>query len=557
MRGTGREITWRGPSEEGAAPGDAFRLTTAAGPSTRPGSLAGTYVIQIQPSVFKAGEGPAATPGAARADGGPAGDIVELVERPRQGIRQAVGNAEPRAERVASVGRDPVPGRHPGTAEASMTRTIGTAAGLMILVAGLATANLARRPGAVAIDWTAVRKPPVEVYTEPATRGPIVQVITAPGIVVPVEEAKIASQIVGRVVAVQVKDGDAVKKGDLLVKLDETDARARLDSALARVARFRAAIAQAEANLGKAGRDERRLDRLNSRGAASDEEKADAHTERIKAGAGMKMNRHELAESEAMCRTSKQELARTEIRAPIDGTVTGLEVEVGEVIIPGTMNLPGTVLMTICDLRRMWVRADVDESDRPLVKPGQPALVYLQSDQLAPIAGTVERVSRKGKKKNEKAGGGAQAQATPAAGTSEVVSFPTRVRIDGDNPALCPGMSATVEIEVRRSADALGVPIQAVVHRRLDDLPDTPALRAWAERRARSRGAPTTEAQYVKIVFVLDGQVVRMRPVETGIVDEHRVAILEGIEPGDRVVVGPFRVMDELGDGQPVKVASE
>jgi HlyD family secretion protein len=440
-----------------------------------------------------------------------------------------------------------------------MSRTIVTAVGLAAVLACLAAANLVRRPGTVAIEWTSARKPPVGVHTEPAARGPIVQMITAPGVVVPVEEVKIASQIVGRVVAVHVKDGATVKKGDLLIKLDETDARARLDSALARIARLRAAIVQAEAQLGKTGRDVTRLERLQARGAASAVDLADAHSELTKAKAAMEMNRNELAESEAMCRTNKHELARTEIRAPIDGTVAGLEVEVGEVVIPGTMNLPGAVLMTVSDVRRMWVRADVDESDRPLVKVGQPVLVYLQSDQLGSIAGTVERVSGKGKKRNERASAGAQSQASPAAGSSEVVSFPTRVRIDAGNPALCPGMSATVEIEVRRSADALGVPIQAVVHRRLEDLPDTPALRSWADRHAHSRAerALTAEAQYVKIVFVLDGQVVRVRPVETGIVDEHRVAILEGIGPGDRVVVGPFRVMDELGDGQSVKVTSE
>jgi HlyD family secretion protein len=240
-----------------------------------------------------------------------------------------------------------------------------------------------------------------------------------------------------------------------------------------------------------------------------------------------------------MRRTSQQDLERTEIRAPIDGVVAALDVEVGEVVIAGTTNLRGTVLMTICDLSRMRVRADVDESDVPLVRPGQPARVYLQADEGEPIAGSVERVAPKGKK------------------DEEVVSFETLVALGPGGTSLRPGMTATVEIEVRRADDALGVPVQAVVHRRRKDLPDTPEVRSWAERHARSPGekARESEARYIKIAFVLDGTVARARPVETGLSDERRVEIRSGLRPGDQVIVAPFRALDELKDGHPVAPA--
>jgi HlyD family secretion protein len=255
-----------------------------------------------------------------------------------------------------------------------------------------------------------------------------------------------------------------------------------------------------------------------------------------KATAALEMSRNELVESEAERRTSQQYLDRTEIRAPIDGVVAGLDVEVGEVVIAGTTNLPGTVMMTIGDLSRMRVRADVDETDVPLVRPRQPARIFLQADLGHPISGEVDRVAPKGKK------------------TEEVVSFETLVRVAPGNDALRSGMTATVEIEVRRSADALGVPVQAVVHRRRKDLPDTAAVRAWAERHARSPGekAKEAEARYVKIVFVREEGVARARPVETGISDERRVEILSGLKRGEQVIVGPFRALDELKDGNPV-----
>lgn len=421
-----------------------------------------------------------------------------------------------------------------------MRRAAAAVAGLAVVVVGLTAANLRREPGAVELDWQLVRPPPREVVVEPPTRGAIVQTINAPGKVESVEEAEIASQLVGRIVAVNVKEGNVVKKGDVLVRIDPTDARARLDSARARIDRLRSAIDQADKDLEKAQRDANQSGKLANRGFNTPTELADAKTAVAKSQAAVRMSQHELVESEAMRRTSEQELQRTEIRSPIDGVVSGLNVEVGEVVIAGLTNLPGALLMTVSDLTRMRVRADVDETDVPLVRPGQPAQIFLHSDPLHPVAAAVDMVSPKGKTKDD------------------VVNFETLIRVEpGTHPELRPGMSATVEVEVRRAADALGVPAQAVVHRRRKDLPDTPAVRSWAERNARSPGEKAREAElrYVKIVFVADHGFARARPVETGLSDERRVEILSGLKPDDRVIVGPFRALDELKDGHAVTPA--
>jgi HlyD family secretion protein len=419
-----------------------------------------------------------------------------------------------------------------------MARWALAAAGLAAVVVALTAANLRREPGSVELDWQLVKPPAAEVVLESPTRGSIVQTITAPGKVEAVEEAEIASQLVGRVIGVGVNEGDAVKKGDVLVRLDPTDARARLDSSKARIERLRAAIEQAEKELEKANRDANQSGKLASRGFNTPTELADARTTVAKAQAGLLMSRHDLAESESMRKTSEQELQRCEIRAPIDGVVSGLNVDVGEVVIAGTTNLPGSVLMTVSDLNAMRVRADVDETDVPLVRRGQSARVYLQAEPLRPVAGSVSMVAAKGKTKDE------------------VVNFETLVSVlpGSGLPTLRPGMTATVEIEVRRAPDALGVPAQAVVHRRRKDLPDTPAVRAWAEKNARSPGEKVQEAElrYVKIVFVTDHGVARARPVETGLSDERRVQILSGLGPDDKLIVGPFRALDELKDGASV-----
>lgn len=420
-----------------------------------------------------------------------------------------------------------------------MTRLLLSVLAIAALVGVLAAANWWRDPAAPTLDWQLIRVPAREVVLERPGRGAIVQTVTAPGAVELVDEAQIASQIVGRVVEVPVKDGDRVKKGDLLVRLDSTDALAQRDSALARIERLRGAIQQAQTDQDKARRDLGRTSDLAGRGVVTPTELADARSFADKARAALTMATNELAESQAALKTAEEFLRRTEIRAPIDGVVAALDVEEGEVVIAGTTNLPGTVMMTVGDLAFMRVRADVDETDVPLVRAGQPAKIFLQADPTRPIDGEVELVAPKGKK------------------TEEVVSFETLVRVPrAAETALRPGMTATVQIEVRRADEAVGVPVQAVLQRRRKDLPDTPALRSWIERNPNAPGekAAEAEARYVKIVFVVDKGVARARPVETGLSDERRVEILSGIGPDESLITGPFRALDELKDGDPVTV---
>jgi HlyD family secretion protein len=424
-----------------------------------------------------------------------------------------------------------------------------------VLVATVVGVNLSREPGRIDLDWRLIHEPAPRVLAEPLSHGTIVQTITASGKIESVEEAEIASQIIGRVVSVGFKEGDAVKKGDVLVQIDKTDAQARLDSVRARISRLTAAIDQAESDLKKARRDAGLSTKLADRGFSTPTELADSFTSLAKAEAALAMSRNELSESEAMRRSSEEEVERTTIRAPIDGVVSARDVEVGEIVIAGTTNLPGSVLMKVCDMSRMRVRADVDETDVLLVRPGQPARIFPQADQLHPIAGSIDRVAPQGKVKED-----------------EVVSFETLVnlapapssRAGGDPPAasLRPGMSVAVEVEVRRSDDAVSAPAQAVVHRRRKDLPDTPLFRDWAERSVRSPGekARDAEVRYLKVMFVVEGDVARARPIDVGLSDERRVEVRSGVDADERVIVGPFHALDVLKDGDlvvPVATAAE
>lgn len=423
-----------------------------------------------------------------------------------------------------------------------MRRVLVIVALLAIVVTVVAVANLRRDADMLGVDWRIKKKLPTKkVKVECPRQCEIVQTVTAPGTIELIDEANIASQIMGQVEEVLVEKGDDVKKGDLLVKLDDEDARARLASTEARIERLKAAIELAEADLNKAQLDSAGYRKLEARGFSSPNEVRDGETILAKMEAAMEMSEHELKESLSMRRNSEQEVERTEIRAPMDGTVIDLDVEVGEIVIAGTTNLPGTVLMTIGDMNKMRVRADVDETDVGLVFSDQPTQIFLQADQETPVAGVVDLISPKGTRLNE------------------VVSFETLIDVTGEHQALRPEMTATVEIEVKRSDNPLSLPVQAVVHRRMRDLPDTKLFRDWIKQQpvTPSEKGKELSTRYVKVVFVMEDGIAHARPVDTGISDQERIEILGGIDEDCDVIVGPFRVLDEMIEDQPVELEKD
>ena len=283
-----------------------------------------------------------------------------------------------------------------------MRRVIVISVLLAVVATLIGVINLRREPTLFGVDWRIKKRLPTkEVQIQRPRRSTIVQTVTAPGTIELIDEAKIASQTMGQVESVNVEKGDRVKTGDLLVKLDDEDAKARLESTEARIDRLKEAIKLAEADLKKAEEESHGVENLKQLGFSSETELRDVETVLEKMKATLAMSKHELTESFAIRRNSQQDLDRTEIRAPIDGTVIDRDVEVGEIVIAGTTNLPGTVLMTIGDMNRMRVRADVDESDVALMRPGQPAQIFMQADQNDPVPGVVDLIAPKGKKLNE------------------------------------------------------------------------------------------------------------------------------------------------------------
>ncbi len=378
----------------------------------------------------------------------------------------------------------------------------------------------------------------IKVVTAKPEQKDIIRIVQAPGEVEAFDEVDISSEVVAKILEMPVEEGDTVRAGDLLCRLDDSDYRARVLSAEANVAKLKALIMQADADLEKAERDYLRQLGFLEKNITSQDEVANFLTTLIRARAGLEIRNQELIEAGAALQAAQGDLAKTVIKAPIDGVVSQRFAKPGEVVVTGTMNNLGTRIMVISDLSKMQVRCRVDESDAPRVQAGQTARIYLQSDTRRSIPGKVLRVATKG---------------TKVAGR-DVVTFETLVLITSDDERVKPGMTANLEIEVARREDALTVPVQAVVYRKRRDLPED-LLAEYDRRREESNpDAQRHQAEYIKLIFCVEDGKARPRLVETDISDTTNVEITSGITAEDVIVTGPYRSLDQLKDGAVVKL---
>ena len=372
-------------------------------------------------------------------------------------------------------------------------------------------------------------------------KGEIIRLVQAPGDVEAVLEVEISSEIVSKIIEMAVEEGDSVKAGDLLCRLDDKNLLADVESGEARVAQLRASIRQAEADVEKADRDVARQAALSESNATSDIELRDTVTKRKKFRAVLEMRQHELSQSEAFLKRAREDLKKTVITSPIDGVISKLNAKQGEVVVTGTMNNAGTVIMSISDLSSMQVRARVDEVDVPLVKAGQTGRVYLQSDPDVPVPARVVRVSPKGSR----------------ASGRDVVTFEALLEVLSTEQRIKPGMTANVEIEVDRREDAVTVPVEAVVHRMRRDLPEKVVEAFDRSQEGLNISERVRRGQYIKVIYVMEDEVARVRLIDTGIADTRVVEIRDGIKLGDRVIIGPYRSLDQLEDGKKVALAKD
>jgi HlyD family secretion protein len=392
--------------------------------------------------------------------------------------------------------------------------------------------------GSVAVALMRSRETIITVQTEQVARRDMTETVVATGRIQPITKVTINPEVSGEIVELPVRDGQSVKRGDLLLRIKPDNYQASLNSAKASYLSAQASLNTARANLEKAQVDFERMQRLHQDQLVSESQLLDAHTLFNVARAQTEAAIQHVAQARAAVDRAEDDLGKTTIVAPMDGTVTQVKSERGERVV-GTGMMAGTEIMTIADLEAMEARVEIGEVDVVLVQLGQKARLEVDAFRDRKFQGVVTQI--------------ANAATTTGAGTqAEATRFQVRIRIE-EKELFRPGMSVTADIETRYRTQALAVPIQSVTTR-LPNSQGKPPGKPDPDQEEDERG-PSRMARPDEVVFVVEGGKAHMKKVVRGISDDTHTEILEGVEEGQEVVSGGYRAISrDLEDGRPVKV---
>ncbi len=389
------------------------------------------------------------------------------------------------------------------------------------------------------------------VSADKVEQGDIISLVTASGKVKAKTEVDISANVSAKIVELPVKEGQAVTKGQLLVQLDPVRYQAAVDQYRASLASAQAQAELAAAQLEEASLAYDRAKKLHENKLISDEAYDQIRTTYNVQRAQHNAAEHSVERARASLREARNQLEYTTISSPIDGTVTALNAEVGEIVIIGTMNNPGTVIMTVSDLSEIEVEVEVDETDVANVDLDQKATVELDALPDTTFKGIVTEV-------------GNSAQVAGLGTTNQVTNFMVTVLMQETVPAIRPGMSATCDITTAEADDVVKVPIGAVVLRDEKEIEKQKAglsgsgtNEAQASEGDESDGETDEEeeeSRELEGVFVIEDGHVKFVEVVTGIADQQDIEIISGLEKDQQIVTGSFRMLRELEHGDAVKI---
>ena len=406
----------------------------------------------------------------------------------------------------------------------------------------------------------AKREKPIPVTTEKAVRKTIVQTVSATGKIQPETEVKISPEVAGEIIELPVEDGKSVKKGDLLVKIKPDSYKALLEQQEAAISSAKATNLQQKATMLKSEQDFRRAEDMYAKKTISVQEYNAAQAAFDVAKNTYESSLHEIERAEAGSSQARDQLSKTTVYSPMDGTVTVLNSKLGERIV-ATGQFAGTEVMRVADLNHMEARVDVNENDVVNVKVGDKANVKIDAYGDRKFRGTVYQIANTG--------------TTTGAGTQEeVTNFQVKVRIDDHDLTLKPGLSCTADIETNMVKDVVAVPMQAVTIR-TGDSNLSPEEIEKKKKKAAARDKGDNNAEFInerqekaaereereklaKIVFLKNGGKAKLVKVATGISDDTYIEIKSGIQPGAEVISGSYSAISrKLKDGAKVSYDKE
>lgn len=373
-------------------------------------------------------------------------------------------------------------------------------------------------------------------------RRDVTKVVTASGTIQPRRRVNVSASAIGKITRIAVSEGDYVMKDDFLLEIDPTPYQSAVAQLRAAVRGAEAALELEEATLTKAMYDYDRNLELSKKEFVSENELRDARVVVEIAEAKVKSASQTLLRFKADLARAEHELDEVRITAEMSGVITALNVEEGESAIMGTMNIPGTVLLTIADLTEMEAEVRVDETEVVFIELGQEASVTLDAFPDTSFSGVVTEV------------GNSAIRGQLGLG-QESVDFKVVVAILDSIGNIRPGLSASVDVNVAEKSDAVAVPIQCLTVR------DTNTLARWrtkdAEETDEEEGredASGDETRDIEGVFVVEGGAVQFRRVAVGIAGHKYFEVTSGLEEGETVVDGPFSAVGDLRDGDRVKI---
>ncbi|MEW5799816.1 MAG: efflux RND transporter periplasmic adaptor subunit [Bacteroidota bacterium] len=382
----------------------------------------------------------------------------------------------------------------------------------------------------------------ITVQTEKITERTITQVVNASGKIQPETMVKINAEVSGEITALPVKEGDKVKRGDLLVRIKPDQYQAQVDRAEAGLSSARANLNLQKANLEKVESEFKRAEELYQKSLLSDQEFVAARTALNTTKAQYESAQAGVRQAEASLRDARESLAKTAIYAPMNGTVSQLLSELGE-RVSGSSFTQGTHIMTVADLSMMEARVDVGENDIVTISIGDTARITIDAFPDKKFAGVVYEI--------------ANTATSRGLGTQdEVTNFQVKIRVLNKEVSLRPGMSMTADIETETKRNVLSVPIQSVTTR----APKPKGGEKPAEGGEGQQGSPgfATNEKPIECIFVVENGKAKMVPVKRGINDEGYVEILDGATKDAEVISGSYKAINrDLEDGSVVKVENQ
>ncbi len=360
-------------------------------------------------------------------------------------------------------------------------------------------------------------------------RGDLVRTVSAPGQVEPRTKVEISAQVSARIIALPFREGQAVRKDDVIVRLDGRDLAALLDSAKAQLKSEEARLEGARATLANLQVEYNRLRELHATKDVAKSALDAAETDFKRGQSSLSVAEHAIEIARANIQRAEKDLESTTITAPFDGVITKLNAEVGELVVIGTLNNQGSVIMEVADLGVMLLKTRIDEANIAPVREGQKARVYVNAYPERPMTGTIDHIGLK--RQVDKDG---------------TAYFETDILID--KPAdlvLRSGLTANADIQVETFRDVLKVPSQAVLDRAIDDLPESTVA-----------GNPLVDRtkKFARVVFVMQEGKARPMAVRTGPSDLTDTVIAAGLDDNAKVISGPFKILETLKNDQRVEL---